>query len=151
MRITVIGAGSSARAVVFELPRLGAKVLILHRTAHKARVIASTYKFAWGGLDNKGIGMMDKYRDAIIQTTSAGMEESDSCDPVAMYSFYGREHVIDMVYKPEKTAFLQRAADAGCRVQNGHDMLTRQARYQYAYFTGREFPEHLLTRIQFNI
>ncbi|MDR2923013.1 MAG: type I 3-dehydroquinate dehydratase [Treponema sp.] len=148
MMVTVIGAGGAARAVAAELHRLGAKALILNRTVHKARNIASAYKFAWGGLDNRGIDMMDKYSDIIIQTTTAGMEGNDSGDPVAMYSFCGRESVMDLIYRPEKTDFLKRAADAGCRVQNGYDMFIRQAQYQYALFTGKEFPEYLMARLQ---
>jgi 3-dehydroquinate dehydratase/shikimate dehydrogenase len=148
MRVTVIGAGSAARAVASELHRLGAKALILNRTVHKARNLASTYKFAWSGLDNRGIDMMDKYDDIIIQTTPAGMEGNDSGDPVAMYSFDGRETVMDLIYRPERTDFLIRAADAGCQVQNGYDMFIRQAQYQYALFTGKEFPEYLMARLQ---
>jgi 3-dehydroquinate dehydratase/shikimate dehydrogenase len=152
-RVTVIGAGGAARAVIFELHRLGAKVLILNRTVHKARRLAAPYKFAWGGLDEQGIEKMEKYRDIIIQTTPAGMEgieTNDSADdPAAMYNFCGREEVMDLVYKPKLTTFLKRAANAGCNVQNGYDMLIRQARYQYTQFTGKEFPEHFFSRVQF--
>jgi len=152
-RVTVIGAGGAARSVVYELHRLGAKVLILNRTVHKARRLAAPYKFAWGGLDEQGIEKMEKYRDIIIQTTSAGMEgispDNVSNDPTAMYNFCGREEVMDLVYKPKMTAFLKRASSAGCNVQNGYDMLIRQARYQYTQFTGKEFSEHFLSRIQF--
>jgi len=147
MRATVIGAGGAARAVAGELHRLGAKALILNRTVHKARSLAAGYKFAWGGLDNRGIDMMDKYCDIIIQTTPAGMEENDSGDPVAMYSFCGEEDVVDLVYQPEKTAFLKRAADAGCRILNGYDMFIRNAQRQYALFTEKEFPEYLMARL----
>jgi 3-dehydroquinate dehydratase/shikimate dehydrogenase len=148
MAVTVIGAGCAARAVASELHRLGAKALILNRTVHKARNLASACKFAWGGLDNRGIDMMDKYDDIIIQTTPVGMEGNDPGDLVAMYSFGGRETVMDLIYRPEKTDFLKRAADAGCRVQNGYYMFIKQAQYQYALFTGKEFPEYLMARLQ---
>jgi 3-dehydroquinate dehydratase/shikimate dehydrogenase len=166
-RITVIGAGGAARAVVFELHRLGAKVLILNRTALKARGLAAPYKFAWGGLDDRKIEMVDKYHDIIIQTTSVGMEGTETGefagpkdtmdtkdptglkDPLAMYSFSGREEVMDLVYKPKTTPFLRRASHAGCNVLNGYDMLIRQARYQYVQFTGKEFPEHFTSKVQF--
>jgi 3-dehydroquinate dehydratase/shikimate dehydrogenase len=148
LHCTIIGAGGAARAVASELHRLGAKALILNRTVHKARNLASAYKFAWGGLDNRGIDMMDKYCDIIIQATPAGMEEKKIGDPVAMYSFCGQEDVVDLIYQPEKTAFLKRAADAGCRVQNGYDMFIRKVQYQYALFTGKEFPEYLMARLQ---
>ncbi|GHV95381.1 3-dehydroquinate dehydratase [Spirochaetia bacterium] len=149
-RVTIIGAGGVARAVVSEVHRLGGKALILNRTVHKARDIALPYKFAWGNLDNQGIEMMDKYQDIIIQTTSVGMTGSDALDPLEMYTFTGREAVMDLVYKPEITPFLRRAAVAGCRTINGYDMLIRQARYQYTQFMGREYPAQLLSRVQMN-
>jgi 3-dehydroquinate dehydratase/shikimate dehydrogenase len=161
-RVTVIGAGGIARAIIYELHRLGAKVLVLNRTVYKARYLAVPYGFKWGGLDDRGVAMMDKYRDIIIQASSVGMEGNESNnplnqlnttnpqDPLTIYNFSGKENVIDMVYKPEMTAFLERAAEAGCKILNGYDILIRQARYQYAQFTGKEFPEHLLTRVQFH-
>jgi len=148
-RVTVIGAGGAARAVASELRRLGAKTLILNRTILKARELAALYDFAWGSLDSQGIEMMGKYNDIIIQTTSAGMGENNPTDPAALYRFNGKEEVMDLIYHPALTPFLKRAADSGCRVQNGYDMLIRQARYQYTLFTGKEFPEHLLPRIKF--
>jgi 3-dehydroquinate dehydratase/shikimate dehydrogenase len=148
-KITVIGAGGAARAVVSELFRLGGKALILNRTSLRARDLASRYKFAWGGLDSRGLEMVDKYSDIIIQTSSAGMEGGEEQNPLDMYSFSGREAVMDLVYKPELTPFLRRAADSGCRILNGYDMLLRQARYQYVQFMGREFPARLVSRVQF--
>jgi 3-dehydroquinate dehydratase/shikimate dehydrogenase len=147
-RVTVIGAGGAARAVASELHRLGAKALILNRTALKAWELAAPYKFAWGGLDSQGIEMMEKYNGIIIQTTSAGMGDNPA-DPVEMYRFRGKEEAMDLIYHPEQTPFLRRAADAGCRIQNGYDMLIRQARYQFTRFTGKDFPEHLLSRVKF--
>ena len=154
-KVTLIGAGGVAKAAVSELHRLGAKTLILNRTVHKARDLAFPYRFAWGGLDARGIEMMNRYHDIIIQTTPAEMIDNEnsslenSFDVLKMYQFNGREKVMDFVYEPETTPFLQRAADAGCEVLNGYDMLIRQARYQYIHFTGREFPEYLLTRLDF--
>jgi 3-dehydroquinate dehydratase/shikimate dehydrogenase len=148
-RIAIIGAGGVAKAVASEVYRLGGKALILNRTIHKARDLAFPYKFAWGGLDNQGIALLYKYQDILIQTTSSGMEGSDSGDPLEMYEFSGREAVMDLVYKPEVTPFLKRAAEAGCHTRNGYDMLIRQARSQYALFMGKEFPAQLMSRVQF--
>ena len=149
MRATVIGAGSAAKAVAHELHRLGAKALILNRTARKARDLASPYKFAWGSLDSQDVKMIGKYNDIIIQATSAraGAEGNGFGDPVERYSFAGKEMVMDLVYMPEITPFLRRAANAGCQIQNGYDMSIRRAKYQYAQFLGREFPEHFFQKI----
>jgi 3-dehydroquinate dehydratase/shikimate dehydrogenase len=146
-KITIIGAGGIARAVAAEIFRLGGKALVLNRTVHRARAVASPYKFLWGGLDSQGIKMMNKYSDIIIQSSSAGMEGSDTADPLELYAFTGREVVMDMVYQPEVTSFLKRAAAAGCRTVNGHDTVIRQACLQYNRFMGREFPQQLLPQL----
>jgi 3-dehydroquinate dehydratase/shikimate dehydrogenase len=148
-KVTIIGAGGAARAVVSEVHRLGGKALILNRTILRARNLAAPYKFLWGGLDNQGVEMMDKYSDIIVQTSSAGMEGKEAGDPLEAYTFSGREAVMDLIYQPGVTPFLKRAAAAGCRILNGFDMLVRQARYQYTEFMGKEFPAQLMSRVRF--
>ena len=170
LKITIIGAGGVARAVAAEIYRLGGNAVILNRTTHKAKNIASQYNFRWGGLDDHGIEMMSKFSDIIIQTTPAGMDghgssdhqqinrvkgssnqrlaDNDSSnDPLEIYTFTGKETVMDLIYSPAETPFLKRAAAAGCRTINGYDMVIRQACHQYASFMEREIPQQLLSRI----
>jgi 3-dehydroquinate dehydratase/shikimate dehydrogenase len=148
-KITILGAGGAARAVAAEVHRLGGRALILNRTARRARELAFRYKFRWGGFDDQGAKLMEKFSDIIIQTTPAGTEGYATRDPLEIYAFSGRETVMDLVYQPERPPFLERAAGAGCRVLNGYDMLIRQAWYQYTQFTGKEFPADLLSRVKF--
>ena len=51
-------------------------------------------------------------------------------DPIPDYEFTGRELVYDLVYVPEVTPLMARAAAAGCRVENGFSMLQAQAAEQ---------------------
>ncbi|MDR2630512.1 MAG: type I 3-dehydroquinate dehydratase [Spirochaetaceae bacterium] len=146
-RLTIIGAGGAARAAAAAIYRLKGKALILNRTLFRARDLAARYRFAWAGLDGRGVDLMSKYSDVIIQTTSVGMEPEINADPLELYEFSGREVVMDLIYKPETTRFLKRAARAGCPIQNGYDMLIRQAQYQYTQFFGEDFPSQLLSRI----
>ncbi|MFP3091042.1 type I 3-dehydroquinate dehydratase [Treponema sp. TIM-1] len=146
-RITIVGAGGAARAVAAEVYRLKGKALILNRTMFRARDLAARYRFAWAGLDNRGISFMSNYSDIIIQTTSVGMDPDINADPLEWYEFSGREAVMDIIYKPETTRLLKRAAQAGCQIRNGYDMLIRQAQYQYVQFFGEEFPAQLMSRI----
>jgi 3-dehydroquinate dehydratase/shikimate dehydrogenase len=147
-RITIIGAGGVARAVASEVFRLKGKALILNRTVARAKRLALPYRFDWGEADSEGSELMKRYKDIIIQTTSVGMEPDITADPMPDYTFSGKEVVMDIIYKPKQTQFLTRAAEAGCAVLNGEDMLIRQAMYQYRYFMGSEFPEKLISRIQ---
>ncbi|WP_010261390.1 type I 3-dehydroquinate dehydratase [Treponema primitia] len=146
MRITIIGSGGAARAAAAEVFRLKGKALVLNRTLVHARELAALYRFAWGGLDGRGAELMSGYNDIIIQTTSVGMDPDLEGDPLELYFFNGTEVVMDLIYKPERTRFLTRAAAAGCKVLNGHDMLIRQAKYQYSCFFGKEYPSKLVSR-----
>ncbi|MDR2785241.1 MAG: type I 3-dehydroquinate dehydratase [Treponema sp.] len=146
-RISIIGAGGVARAAASEVFRLKGKALIVNRTLARAKRLAQPYKFACASADPEGAEMMRKYSDIIIQTTSVGMAPDITGDPIPDYNFTGKEKVMDLIYKPETTVFLKRAAAAGCPVINGNDMLIRQAIYQYQYFIGAEFPAQLRNRI----
>ena len=148
-RLTIVGAGGAARAVTAEVYRLKGKALILNRNPARARNLAGNYDFAWAGLDSRGADLMEKYSNIIIQTSSVGMDPNSNDDPIEFYKFSGKETVMDLIYKPEKTLCLRRAEKAGCRVLNGYDMLYRQARLQYSYFMNKEFPPSLVTRVGF--
>jgi 3-dehydroquinate dehydratase/shikimate dehydrogenase len=150
-KITVIGAGGLARSIAAEIFRMKGKALILNRTVSKARTLASLYDFRWGGLDEHGIQLIDKYSDIIIQATSVGMEGSDISDPLELYRFSGKEAVMDLVYYPAQTPFLKRAAAAGCKTMNGYDMIMSQLCHQYKQIMGKEISQQLLTRVMNSI
>ncbi|MDR0496445.1 MAG: type I 3-dehydroquinate dehydratase [Treponema sp.] len=145
-KISIIGSGGSARAVAAEVHRLKGKALVINRTVARARNLAEPYRFAWAGLDSRGADLMEKYSNIIIQASSVGMTPDVEEDPVEFYKFSGRETVMDLIYRPEKTRCLKRAEKAGCRILNGSDMLHRQARIQYNYFLNKEFPLSLVSR-----
>jgi 3-dehydroquinate dehydratase/shikimate dehydrogenase len=148
-KLTIIGSGGVAKAVAAEVFRLKGKALILNRTPAKAWEVAHPYKFVWAGLDGPGVSLMDKYNDIIIQATPVGMEPDSGVDALEFYDFRGGEIVMDLVYNPPRTKCMRRAEAAGCRTLNGYDMLLRQARLQYKYFTGKEFPPSLVERLGF--
>jgi len=144
-KLTIIGSGGTARAVAAEVYRLKGKALILNRTQTRARSLAEPYKFVWGALDSRGAELMESYSDIIIQATPVGMYPDTDADPIGFYKFSGREMVMDLIYKPEKTRCLKRAEEAGCRILNGNDMLQSQARSQYALCMKKEFPPPLVS------
>ena len=139
-RVALVGAGSAARAVAAELFRLGASACVLNRTEPRARELAERYGFAWGGLDGRGIELLDKFNSVIINASAAGMEPDDGADPLELYRFRGHEVVMDLVYRPTETCLLKRAEEAGCTVIDGAAVLERQARRQFELLTGLAFP-----------
>jgi 3-dehydroquinate dehydratase/shikimate dehydrogenase len=147
-KITVLGAGGAARAVVAEIHRLKGKCLILNRNPARARELAQNYSYKWESMDRQALDIMERYSDIIVQATPVGTFPNTEDDPFELYHFNGHETVMDLVYNPDMTTFLKRAWTAGCSVLNGLDMLIRQAKYQYQYFFDRDFPEQLIPRLK---
>jgi 3-dehydroquinate dehydratase/shikimate dehydrogenase len=143
VRATIIGAGGAAKSVAAVLHRIGASCLILNRSIAKAKAIAQRYGFIWGPIDDRSLELISEYDDLIIQSTSVGMDGGPHDAPgeiLEWYEFRGHEAVYDLVYKPERSPLLQRAAAAGCRVCNGYAMLCYQAAEQFRIWMGGEPP-----------
>ncbi len=139
-RVTVIGAGGAARAVVYALKKRGAEVLILNRSADRARRLSKEFGCSFDGLSPEGIKRIYNFNDIIVQATTVGMAPHEGKNPIEGYAFKGDEIAYDLVYKPENTAFLEEARKAGCRTVKGKEMLLAQAKIQFKIFTGRDFP-----------
>ena len=139
-RATVIGAGGAARAVVYALRRRGAEVLILNRSVERARRLSEEFGCFFDELSESGKGRIRQFNDIIVQATTVGMAPNESENPIEGYRFSGEEIAYDLVYKPERTAFLEEARRAGCRIVMGKEMLLAQAKIQFKIFTGRDFP-----------
>lgn len=139
-KVSIIGAGGASRAIAYAVHSLGGKACIFNRTLSKAKELASMYDFEYAILDSSSASLLKKYNDIIIQTTSKGMGSKEASnpdnDPVYFYDFKGKEVLFDIIYHPTVTPVMRRAAECGCRVINGYDMLRYQGYEQFELFTG---------------
>ncbi len=146
-RTTVIGAGGVARAAVYALMSRGVAVLIVNRTVPRADALAHAMHrhFADGHVETaplvpESASRIRAFSDLIVQTTSLGMSPREDVDPLSFYEFSGSETVYDLVYNPEETALLARAAQAGCTVISGKEMFDAQAEAQAQAFAAYTAP-----------
>ena len=131
-RAVVIGAGGSARAVVYGLVREGAEVAIFNRTVERARRLAEQF-----GCEYSGLEALDSAEgDIIVNTTSIGMSPDDDKMPVTRGQLERFSLVMDIVYSPLETMLLKTARELGLEVVYGLDMLLYQAVGQFEYWTG---------------
>ncbi len=142
-KVAVIGAGGAAKAIVYVLKQMGARVCIFNRTVETAAKLAEKYGFTYCQLDAHCAAKLDEYSTLIVQTTSVGMNadgpSSNVNDPIYFYDFRGNELLFDIVYEPSTTPVMKRASIAGCRVCNGYKMLEYQAYEQFKLFTGLDY------------
>ncbi len=134
-KVILIGAGGAACSVAVQLVMEGAKsVGIINRTVSKAESIASKinknfgFKIECYKPDDSRASEAFKQADIIVNATSVGMYPETENMPIStVYSFSEGQIVFDLVYKPQKTMFLKKAGDAGCKIINGTGMLFHQA------------------------
>jgi shikimate dehydrogenase len=140
-RAVVLGAGGTARAVVFGLLERGASVTVLNRTpAHAERLAAELGAVAAGPLD----ALADLHADVIVNTTSVGLREQRS--PVSANALTPGSVVLDAVYDPEQTLLLQHATARGATAIGGKWMLVHQATEQFRAWTGQDAPIDVMSR-----
>jgi len=133
--VVVLGAGGTARAVVWGARARGARVTVLNRTLARAEKLAAELDAAAAG------GLEDLSRlacDVLVNTTSVGLRSERS--PVPAAAIPARAVVLDAVYDPPRTRLLRDAEARGARTIGGKWMLVHQAAEQVRIWSGREAP-----------
>jgi shikimate dehydrogenase len=139
-RVAVLGAGGAARDVVLSFADAGAEeVMVINRSASKAAVAAELAG------DRGRVGSLAELGayDVVINATSIGLLHDREADEIARTfasNLRDGQLVIDLVYRPSRTLFLELALAAGARTRNGLGMLVHQAARQVEFFTGLEAP-----------
>lgn len=139
----VLGAGGSARGVVYGLSRAGGRTIILARRADQARQLAQALgedgPHAIRALAELATVIGEADAPLIVNTTPLGMsplvDESPWPDDLA---FPPGAFVYDLVYNPPLTRLMRQALAAGCETSNGLGMLLRQGAASLAIWTGAE-------------
>ena len=143
-RITVIGYGGAARAVVYALLTRfeGAYIYIGGRSRVKIDAFVADMGSIMPNWNKRLMGLDENTLptepcDLLVNCTPVGNGESPQSCPVAdSYDYKKARICYDLIYRPETTEFLRRAALSGCRTINGLPMLFSQAAASFALWTG---------------
>lgn len=128
----VLGSGGSSKTVCCVLNDLGASsVTVISRSG-----------------DNN-YGNIEKHSDAqiIVNTTPVGMYPKNGASPVDLSVFSQLTGVLDLIYNPEKTAFLLQAERLGIPCMGGLYMLVAQGVKASEYFLGTSYSEEVIERV----
>jgi shikimate dehydrogenase len=128
----VLGAGGSARAVVWALLRAGAEdVRVWNRTPGRARALVDEL----GGTVADGA----QPADILVNCTSSGLDGSRDMFkalPLDADDVSGYDSVVDLVYTDTGTELVRAARDRGVFTVDGLDILVRQGALSFERFTG---------------
>ena len=113
----ILGTGGASKAVAFALSQLGIPYQLVSREA-------SSIAISYTELTKEII----TYHSLIINTTPLGTSPNVEAFPLIPYQWITREHLLyDLIYNPEKTAFLAKGEAQGATILNGYLMLVLQA------------------------
>ena len=142
----VLGAGGSARAIVYGLITVGARVQVLARRIKQARNLVSDMEIEFGeeirlleyrSLADLATAVSNTTAALIINTTPLGMSPNiDSSPWPEELPFPNGAFVYDLVYNPRRTKLMRQAQATGCGAANGLGMLVHQGAQAFKLWTG---------------
>jgi shikimate dehydrogenase len=113
----VLGTGGASKAVQYVLKKLYIPFLLVSRNKTDNTI---TY-------ENISAEIIQTHT-LIINTTPLGMTPNEEGFADIPYHLISSKHLLyDLIYKPEKTLFLQKGEEQGCVIKNGFEMLILQA------------------------
>ena len=136
----VLGAGGTARAVVWALLDAGAAdVRVWNRTRERAERLCAE-------LGGRVVDVAEP-ADLLVNTTSVGLQEGEDpfkALPVHADDVRGYPCLVDLVYGTAPTALTAAARAAGAQVVDGLEILVRQGARSFERWTGRDAPVDVL-------
>ncbi len=134
--VVILGAGGAARGAAAALALAGApRVSLVNRTFARAEAIARSIGGVVEAASDDELDALLAQAGLVINATSLGL--GGGAGPAARLELTPEAAVVvDMVYKPLRTEFLQRAEAAGRRTVDGLEMLLRQAVPSFEAFFG---------------
>ncbi|MDI6730765.1 MAG: shikimate dehydrogenase [Candidatus Altarchaeum sp.] len=147
-KIFIFGAGGAARAIIFSALLNNAEISIYNRTIKKADLINNEIREKL----NKCLkvvplkNLRDELNDSdiIINATSVGMFPNVDKSVINEDDIPKGKIVMDIVYNPIETKFLEFAKKRNCKVIDGIDMLVEQGAEALKIWLDIEADENLI-------
>jgi shikimate dehydrogenase len=135
-RALVLGAGGAARAVVYGLLHAGASVHITNRSVERGETLAGLFACDFIPLHELERVRRERPFEIVIQCTSTGLVGTEKVQLVSDSFFQPGMVVMDTVYRPLWTDFLDQAKRAGSLTVPGLEMLLHQGVAQLEWWLG---------------
>lgn len=141
-RVAVLGAGGAAAAVLAALERWsGARVSLFNRSSPRAARLAARFPI----VDEVAKTAVDAVREAnvVVNATSMGLDTTDEL-PAPIEALREGAAVIDLVYRPGETAWVQAARSRGHAAVDGFCMLLEQGALAFEWWLGIGAPRDVM-------
>jgi shikimate dehydrogenase len=139
----VLGAGGSARAVVYALTKCGWQVTIAARRPEQSRELAGAFSTPENPVTPHSLDEINGLAAThlIVNTTPAGMSPYVEASPWPEgLEFPPGALLYDLIYNPAETRLMRSARSTGLTAVNGLGMLAGQAAQAFEIWTGQAVP-----------
>jgi shikimate dehydrogenase len=141
--MVIIGAGGAARAIGFGLIQQGGTVTIVNRSIARGEKLAGDL-----GCRFKPLSQLKSLPcQIVVNTTPVGMMPDVDSMPLSPGLLDSGMVVMDVVYNPLQTRFLQEAQSIGCETVDGVSMFVHQGAVQFELWTGKKAPVDVMRRV----
>ena len=127
----VLGAGGSARSIVYALNELGSQVRLFNRTPEKAAILLSDLSINSNPVSKEELDDYANSSSFIVNTTSLGQKAGERNNILSFENIEMETFIYDLIYNPKRSSFLEQAEAKGLKVQNGLHMLIEQAAFSF--------------------
>ena len=139
-RVTILGAGATARAALIAVAQLGAQqVSVLVRTPSRSESLRALSHQVGVELDIRPWSVHLPDADLVVSTVISG-----AADSTARAVADSAPVIVDVIYDPWPTVLAMTAQQAGCTVISGRDLLVGQALLQIELMTGHSVAADVL-------
>jgi len=143
----VLGAGGSARAVVYAVRKDGWNVILAARRMEQAKQFLDLFPnyqlqitdFTFSSIELSNVTL-------VVNTTPVGMNPNTDQSPwPENYPFPQEAAVYDLVYNPGETRFVKEARIQGLSAITGLGMLMEQAALAFELWTGKQVSREIMS------
>jgi shikimate dehydrogenase len=140
----VLGAGGSARAIVYALVSDGWSVVIAARRIEQAQLLTQSFTNYHLSVANFTDLRLSTF-DLLVNTTPIGMTPNTDQSPLPENTTLSKDTVVyDLVYNPRETKLVKDARAQGLSATTGLGMLIEQAALAFELWTGHNPPRDAL-------
>jgi len=144
LSVLVLGAGGSARSVVYALQNDGWRITIAARRIEQAQQLASQFEGAIAMELNLQTFQLSNL-ELIVNTTPLGMTPNIDQSPLPESTNLSKHtRIYDLVYNPRETKLVRDARSQGLQATTGLGMLIEQAALGFELWTGIKPPKDIL-------
>jgi shikimate dehydrogenase len=145
-KLVLLGAGGAAKAIAFQAAQEAEELVIVNRTAEKAKQLAELLHKQFGTkitgttLSDEVLKKELETADILVNATSIGMHPDINVSPVPAELLHSGLCVMDIVYNPLETRLLKDAKSVGASVVSGLEMLLYQGAVAFEIWTNCPAP-----------